>query len=560
VAGCYWQTGTEKYFSVQSSENSIDSRDPLHEIDTGNVPVGYDHLVGNNNKIRKAAPLSSLHLAADPVDSSVNEDLSPYACDTCNRKFSAGATLRRHRRRHKDCATCIACGHSFCSSALLRHHLQMQCPRKIVACNICCISFIGWPSLSRHTSTTHLAASVCPACGQAFLHTSQLVAHKTVHTTNIYQCRTCSQSFHLLRQVKRHVMKHVTDSDSGCISEGFLKEVSKQGLVAESGLIPDNKDALGILLKDVKSDACHSGYSLSEVVKNTSVSYHQKEVNGPLHPDRAYSLLMPSTDYPLSPASNGHVDGHNIILHFDKRTPLNSDLVPGQPEVDASAKLGFPERVTCAECSRTFKRLSDLHVHMQCHTGEKRYKCSVCSRPFRKSGTLARHMRIHTGERPYICETCGKSYKLLFHLRLHMTVHSSDRPYPCDICSKAFQTATNLKKHRFVHTGAKPFSCPLCLRLFNRCSNMRAHMRTHSDVHQRGVFTQEHVCILCQKKFGNAASFQTHLQTHAHQIALDVGENVSATDSADSFGAEATFCKAEKQQSDDVYHFICPFS
>ena len=555
MAGCYHQNETEKCLSVQSSENNIDPHDPLHEICTGSVPVDCDGLIGNNNKIRKASLSSS-----DPVDSSVMEELCPYACDVCNRTFSTGATLRRHRRNHKDCATCTACGHSFCSPSLLRHHLLMQCPRKTVACNICWVSFNGWPSLSTHTSATHPAASVCSICGQAFLHASELLAHRTVHAMNTYQCRTCSQSFRLLSHVKRHVMKHVTDSDSGCISEDFRKKVSRKGLIARSGLIQDNKDALGSLLKEVKGEACCSGYNLTEVIKNASISYQQKEDNGAasvsdcLHPDPAYS-----TDYTLPAASNGHVDGHSIILHFDKQTLPNCVLVSGPPEVNAAAKAGCPERVTCAECSRTFKRLSDLHVHMQCHTGEMRYNCSVCSRPFRKSGTLARHMRIHTGERPYICETCGKSYKLLFHLRLHMTVHSSDRPYPCDMCSKAFQTTESLKKHRFVHTGAKPFSCPVCLRLFNRCSNMRAHLRIHGDVRQHGAFAQEHVCILCQKKFGSTASFQMHLQTHAQQIALDVGENITAVDSADSFGVETNFSNVEKQQSDD-YHFICPFS
>jgi len=238
-------------------------------------------------------------------------------------------------------------------------------------------------------------------------------------------------------------MQHVTDSDDGCISEAFLKEMSRDGLTAESRLIQDNKDASGSLLKEVKGDECHSGYSFSEVIKNISVSYKQKEVNGEAcvssssHPASAFSsahrlLPMLSPGYALPAAiaaSNGHIDGRGIILHFDHQIPPNCVLMAGPPEVDTAVKADCPERVTCAECSRTFKRLSDLLVHMQCHTGEMRYKCSVCSRPFRKSGTLARHMRIHTGERPYICETCGKSYKLLFHLRLHMNVHSLDHTH-----------------------------------------------------------------------------------------------------------------------------------
>jgi len=552
VTGCYQQAGTEKCFSVPSSENSVDSDDPLHETYVGNIPAVYDSLLDNNDKMRTASSL--LYSAAEALDSSVMDELCLYVCDLCTLRFSTGVALRRHRRHHKDGATCTDCGYSFYSATVLRHHLLMQCPRKMVTCNICWEPFDGWPSLSRHTATTHPASHVCPFCGQAFLHVHQLFAHRTVHATNIYRCRTCARRFCSRSRAKRHVTKHITDGD-GRIAEGCLKAVSGDGLIPDNQLNRVNKDAAGSWLKGVKGDACLSGFNSNEVVKDSVISNQQKQSTVCVSDSdsRAYSpahglLPAPSPVCSLPAAmadSNGHVDGHRIVLCFDKQTP---------PEGDHTAVTAVgAERVTCAECSRTFKRLSDLHVHMQCHTGEMRYKCTVCGRPFRKSGTLARHMRIHTGERPYICETCGKSYKLLFHLRLHMTVHSSDRPFSCDVCGKAFQSATGLKKHQFVHTGVKPFPCPICLRLFNRCSNMRAHMRVHDGARQHEVFNQEQVCILCRKKFSNAAGFQAHLQTHARQIGLDVGETITAVDSANSFGTEVTYCKVDKQQTEDVY-------
>lgn len=570
MAGCYQQLGADKCLNVQSSENCTDSDNSLHKTGTGNILVDYDSLIGNNNT-RIAS--TSLLSAAETVGSSVMEKPRLYTCDVCSQGFSTGAMLRWHRCHHKDCITCTNCGQSFYSATVLRHHLLMECPRKMVTCNSCCESFDGWPHLSSHTSMTHPAASLCPLCGQAFPHADQLLAHRTVHATNVYQCRTCHLSFRSRRRMKRHVLKHITDCDVECISEGCLKALTGDGCNPEN---KNHKDTSGNWIKEIKKDEPISGYSLNEVIKDTNISYQQKESTGAacvsesvvkdcnaLHPASAYSevhrlLPMPSSGCTLPAAvasSNGHIDGHRIILRFDKQTHPNYVLVANPPpKDDAAVKAESTERVTCAECSQTFKRLSDLHVHMQCHTGEMRYKCGVCDRPFRKSGTLARHMRIHTGERPYVCETCGKSYKLLFHLRLHMTVHSSDRPFSCDVCSKAFQSAASLKKHRFVHTGVKPFSCPVCLRLFNRCSNMRAHMRVHDGARQLEIFGQEHVCILCRKKFGSATGFQAHLQTHAHQIELDVGETITTVDPADSFGTElTTYCKVEKQQTEDVY-------
>ena len=557
--GCYHQADSEKCLSPQSSVNSIDSNDTLHGTCIANTSVVYDSVVVNSNKKTKIA--SSLHSAAEAtVDSSVAQQLCLYTCDMCSCQFAAGSTLRRHRRRHKNCATCTECGHSFYSADVLRHHSLMQCTRKSVTCDVCQESFNGWPSLSRHTTAAHPAAYVCQLCGQAFLHLDQLVTHRSVHTTKSYQCRTCAESFRSRRRVKRHIRKHVADTEDACISESQVNQGNGDVSSFESWL------------NDVNSDGCFSEYNLNEVIKETDVSYQQKvfteaacvsesrvEESAVSQLDHANSLAhrflplqLPGYTLPATvDASNEHVDGHRIIMCFNEQ-PLPNCVSMADP-LEGGAAVS-QERVKCAECSRTFKRVPDLHVHMQCHTGEMRYKCSVCSRPFRKSGTLARHMRIHTGERPYICETCGKSYKLLFHLQLHMTVHSADRLFSCDVCGKAFQSAASLKKHRFVHSGVKPFSCPICTRLFNRRSNMRAHMRVHDGARQHEVFGQEHICILCRKKFGSTASLQAHLQTHAQQIVLDVGETVAiADDSVDSTSKETSCCKVEKQETEDVY-------
>lgn len=538
MAGCYQQAGTDQRHSVRSSENDVVFDNSQLEICTGNAPVLHGDILGNDVE----APLLSAVKAKE-------EQLCLYVCDVCTQRFSTRVTLRQHRQHHKGCATCANCGHSFYSTAVLRHHSQMQCMRKKVTCNICHGSFDGWPSLSRHTATTHRAAHLCLLCGQAFSLVGQLSAHRTVHATNIYQCRICAQIFHVRSLMKRHVMKHVMDSHDECISVTCMNRLSGDGLILKSQFSQDNQDAATSWLN---GDTCNSGYGYNDVIQDIGINYQLKQATkDACIPDTlpavcTYSqaqkvLALLSVDSTLPAVvtfSSGHTAERQIVLCSNKQS-------------QEAVKAVSPEKVTCGICSRTFKRLSDLHVHMQRHTGEMRYKCSVCSRPFRKSGTLERHMRIHTGERPYICETCGKSYKLLFHLRLHRTVHSSDRPFSCEICGKSFQSASSLKKHRFVHSGVKPFPCPICLRLFNRCGNMRAHMRIHEGVRQHDIFDQEQVC---RKRFGNAASFQAHFQTHAHQIGLDVGETITAVDSANSFGtAEVTYAKIEKQEADDVY-------
>ena len=54
----------------------------------------------------------------------------------------------------------------------------------------------------------------------------------------------------------------------------------------------------------------------------------------------------------------------------------------------------FPNQ--CVDCSKSFKKPSDLVRHVRIHTGEKPYYCELCKRTFTVKSTLDSHLKTHT--------------------------------------------------------------------------------------------------------------------------------------------------------------------
>lgn len=115
-------------------------------------------------------------------------------------------------------------------------------------------------------------------------------------------------------------------------------------------------------------------------------------------------------------------------LTFSSKKELYDHLKKGRDENNDKI-------CACCACSKIFRDMYQLHVHMRKHTGEKPYECKICGKNFSISGNLKKHIRTHTGERRFECNKCEKKFTQLVHLQDHLKTHSGSQTiyYSCNI-------------------------------------------------------------------------------------------------------------------------------
>ena len=167
----------------------------------------------------------------------------------------------------------------------------------------------------------------------------------------------------------------------------------------------------------------------------------------------------------------------------------------------------------CGECGKTFKRVSNMNMHIKLmHRDIKPKICQICSETFKTKEQLSRHKLTHPElEVPFTCKYCSKPFGSVGLMNVHINTIHKAKQFQCDQCQKMFTSASSVIKHKSgVHSRVKAHSCEFCGKMFTQKGSMVYHMKVHNDVKKKESFK----CDVCDMDFFRANLLNIHSKTH----------------------------------------------
>ncbi|XP_046546588.1 zinc finger protein 761-like [Haliotis rubra] len=214
----------------------------------------------------------------------------------------------------------------------------------------------------------------------------------------------------------------------------------------------------------------------------------------------------------------------------------------------------------CSVCDRVLSSKGCLRVHMNIHTGERRYKCETCNKEFNQKTHLICHMKTHNKQSAqsisqvntqFSCRVCGKSFTSSLGRNSHMRCHkagkvasmkSTDKLFKCKFCGKVFPTYWRQKRHiklhmkelgpiRVKHSNKKiasqneAYKCNECDLTFRSYVDLNQHCDTHTKVQPAGSQGDTgqgvYQCVTCDRTFRSYVYLKLHTDTHELQNQID---------------------------------------
>ena len=308
----------------------------------------------------------------------------------------------------------------------------------------------------------------CQLCDKTF----RLPHYLKIHTTSVHSydkphsCNICDKSF----KVEAYLKKHIKSIHSGIRS--YNCKYCDKSFNDPSALGRHHKLHESNNVKSFSCTICDKKFTTNYYLRS-----HEK-----FHIAKKYKCSQCPSEIKGKGPFQQHLRSHSMSLKCSlcEKVFKRRDLL----KYHVNGFHNMAEKVSCTQCTSTFKSIRYLRKHMTYkHSGKdsKRWNCETCNKYFSQAGSLIVHKRIHTGEKVN-CTFCEGSFSHRFDLKRHQAaVHGMGtivKKYSCTVCSKKFENKTKCNQHSYTHIGLKPFKCNYCDFRMSAKGNLRNHMRT----------------------------------------------------------------------------------
>uniref|UniRef100_A0AAY4EDX9 Zinc finger and BTB domain containing 48 n=1 Tax=Denticeps clupeoides TaxID=299321 RepID=A0AAY4EDX9_9TELE len=330
----------------------------------------------------------------DSADMPKGNKKGSVECPTCHKTFLSKYYLKVHNRRHtgEKPFRCEKCGKCYYRKENLQEHEARNCQSRadvVFSCNVCPMKFQRRQQQRIHMVIhTGEMPNKCTSCSEQFMQKKDLRSHmiKVHGAPKPHACSLCPKCFLSRTELRLH--------------EASKHRGEKLFVCEECGHRASSRNGLQMHIKAI----------------------HRNE--------RPFVCEFCNHAFTQKANLNMHLRTHTGEKPFQ-----------------------------CHLCGKTFRTQASLDKHHRTHTGERPFACEFCEQRFTEKGPLHRHVASkHQEGRPHYCHICSKTFKAVEQLRVHVRRHKGMRKFQCTECGYKFTRQAHLRRHYQIHNRVENYN------------------------------------------------------------------------------------------------------